>query len=160
MPAKNLRGGKVFKKGKKTVDTVVKFSPKEEGQDYARVIKLLGDRRATCFCNDGKERIGKFRGAICRGPKKQIITAGDIVLISLREFEEVSEEEETEDKDVAELLKEIKVGPCDILYKYEKYHWRALKSEPEINPDLLGLKEEKDDIFDYDVEEEVDLEKI
>ena len=158
MPAKNLRGGKVFKKGKKADDTIVKFSPKEEGQDYARVVKLLGDRRATCFCNDGKERIGKFRGAICRGPKKQIITAGDVVLISLREFEEVTEEE-NEDKDVAELLKETKVGPCDILYKYEKYHWRALRSEP-LHPELLGLKEEKDDIFDYDVEEEVDLEKI
>jgi hypothetical protein len=46
MPPGNLRGGKAYKKGKKNPEKKnVKFEPKGEGQDYARITKLLGNRR-------------------------------------------------------------------------------------------------------------------
>lgn len=141
MPPGNLRGGKSYKKHKKAPhsEKAAKFQSKEDGQDYARVLRLLGDRRASCFCNDGVERIGRFRGAICRGPKKQFIEVGDIVLISLREFENGS------DNEVAIVSKN---GPCDILYKYDRGDWRNIAAEPGSHDELLGNKKEIDDIFE------------
>ena len=65
----NLRGGKAYKKGKKTAndkeEVVSKFLQREKDQEYARVIRMLGNRRGVCFCNDGKERTCKIRGALC-----------------------------------------------------------------------------------------------
>lgn len=137
MPPGNLRGGKAYKKHKKapaTSERAVKFSPKEEGQDYARVVRLLGDRRAECFCNDGVTRIGKFRGGICRGPTKQIIEIGDIILISLRDFEA-----------------ESKACPkaCDVLSKYNRTEWRDIESEEGIHPQLMGTQKVEDEGFTF-----------
>ena len=91
MPKKNLSGGKAFKKGRKLptdggVDDK-RFDGLEEGQDLGRVTKMLGNRRVLCFCgNDGMERVCKIRGVLCKGPKKQRIEIGDIVLISSRDY--------------------------------------------------------------------------
>jgi initiation factor 1A len=94
-PGRNQRGGKGYKKGKKKPAEqdgelefpVGKFT-RADGvwQDYGRVLRLLGDRRVLCFCNDGNERVAKIRGALCKGPKKKIIEKGDIVLLSFRDF--------------------------------------------------------------------------
>ena len=85
----NMRGGKAYKKGKKSgapEDAIGKFSGRIDGQDYARVTRILGNRRVICFCNDGVERICKIRGALCnrKSPKKQRIEVGDVVLITMR----------------------------------------------------------------------------
>jgi initiation factor 1A len=86
---KNFSGGKNFKKGRKVVGDVVetRFDDLEEGQDLARVTKMLGNRRVLCFCgSDGMERVCKIRGVLCKGPKKQRIEIGDIVLVSSRDY--------------------------------------------------------------------------
>jgi initiation factor 1A len=86
---KNFSGGKNFKKGRKIVGDVVekRFDDLEEGQDLARVTKMLGNRRVLCFCgSDGMERVCKIRGVLCKGPKKQRIEIGDIVLVSSRDY--------------------------------------------------------------------------
>jgi len=145
----NLHGGKSFKKAKKGgSEQSQKFISRAEGQDYARVTKLLGNRRMLCFCNDGKERIGKIRGGICKGSNKQIIRLDDIVLISFREFLE-------EDDDGLGAM-------CDILSKYEKCDWRDIRSEKGVNKQLFGEKE--DDIFDDeerdDDDEEIDMNEL
>lgn len=91
MPKRNLAGGKAFKKGRKlptegSVDDK-RFDGLDEGQDLGRVTKMLGNRRVLCFCgNDGMERVCKIRGVLCKGPKKQRIEIGDIVLISSRDY--------------------------------------------------------------------------
>ena len=130
MPPGNLRGGKAYKKPKKAPERAAKFSPKEEGQDYARVVRLLGDRRAECFCNDGVTRIGKFRGGICKGPTKQIIEMGDIILVSLRDFE-------TDSK------------ACDVLSKFSRTDWRDIESEEGIHPQLMGTQKVEDEGFTF-----------
>lgn len=91
MPKKNLSGGKNFKKGRKLPTDGgaddKRFDGLEEGQDLGRVTKMLGNRRVLCFCgNDGMERVCKIRGVLCKGPKKQRIEIGDIVLISSRDY--------------------------------------------------------------------------
>lgn len=88
----NLRGGKAYRKGKKAPvvteeEKAGKFSAKDDGQEYGRVLKMLGERRVLCFCNDGVDRVCKIRGKICKGRHREWIEVGDIVLLSFREFE-------------------------------------------------------------------------
>jgi translation initiation factor 1A len=142
MPPGNLRGGKAYKKGKKNPEKKnVKFEPKGEDQDYARITKLLGNRRLLCFCNDGKERIGKIRGALCKGPQKEIIRVGDIVLISYREFLEGDDSD-----DAGENTLGLKV--CDIISKYDRLDHRQIKTEKGIHRNLLSEEGEIDGLFE------------
>ena len=56
---------------------------KEEEQEYAQVIRLLGGGRVEANCFDGQKRICSIRGKM---RNRVWINAGDIVLASLREF--------------------------------------------------------------------------
>jgi len=77
-------------------------------QEYAQVMKLLGDSRLEVQCSDSKKRVGHIRGQM----KKRVwIAQGDIVLVSLRENEE-------------------KV--CDVIAKYTPEEARKLKKMGEL----------------------------
>jgi len=180
----NLHGGKAYKKGKKVShekeDGAKKFYARDDDQDYARVIRMLGNRRVVCFCNDGKERICKIRGALCKGPKRQKIEVGDIVFISFREFDEESDSEEEKGKGNAD---ESKAGGtvgsetmptanvqvfasgrkeiADIIDKVHREHWRYIKKEAGIHRDLFftGAENDVGDIFDYSVDKKEESEE-
>ena len=111
---KNFSGGKHFKKGRKLPTDggtdEKRFDGIEEGQDLGRVTKMLGNRRVLCFCgNDGMERVCKIRGVLCKGPKKQRIDIGDIVLISSRDYS-TSTYVDSDEEDVAETSHAIKAS--------------------------------------------------
>jgi len=55
------------------------------GQEYAQVVKMLGNGRCKCFCFDGVTRLGHIRGKM---RKKVWITAGDIILVAKRDFQD------------------------------------------------------------------------
>lgn len=55
------------------------------GQEYAQVVKMLGNGRCECFCFDGVTRLGHIRGKM---RKKVWITAGDIILVAKRDFQD------------------------------------------------------------------------
>jgi initiation factor 1A len=157
---RNLRGGKAFKKGKKpaagTADKVDKFFGRDADQDYARAVTMLGNRRVRCFCNDGKERICKIRGSLCKGPKKQKIEVGDILLISYRVFEDANSDS---DEDVSGNQVNIKETSqmADIMYKYSRYHLRDNRKEYGIHQRLFLAEEGedgRDEMFDPDAKEE------
>lgn len=85
---KNVKGGKKFKKKKVDGDDnhdLKNVIFKEVDQEYAQVTALLGNCRLRLNCIDGKTRMGKIRGAI---RKKSWISMNDVVLVSLREFED------------------------------------------------------------------------
>ena len=42
---------------------------KTDGQEYATVLKVLGDRRVELKCMDGKKRIGRIRPTLRRQRK-------------------------------------------------------------------------------------------
>jgi len=161
---RNLRGGKAFKKGKKpaagTADKVDKFFGRDADQDYARAVAMLGNRRVRCFCNDGKERICKIRGSLCKGPKKQKIEVGDIVLISYRVFEDAAESDSNEDVSGNQVEdKETKETSqvADIMYKYSRAHWRDIRKEDGIHQRLFLAEEGEDgldEMFDPEAKEE------
>jgi initiation factor 1A len=150
---RNVRGGKAYKKQKKHPVEGVKrdrFSGRDEGQDYGRVLAMLGDRRVRCFCNNGAERICKIRGRLCKGRNKKLISVGDIVLISPRDFVD------SDSSDDDNTIKKSGGGPdsvWDIIDRIERDDWRAIKKEKGIHRDLFGVMADEggaayDDIFE------------
>jgi len=88
MGKKNVKGGKKFKKKKDDSggeNDLKNIIFKEVDQEYGQVTAMLGNCRLRLDCIDGKTRLGKIRGAI---RKKSWISANDVVLVSLREFED------------------------------------------------------------------------
>lgn len=121
---------------------------KTDGQEYAKIIKVNGDCRFDCLCIDGKIRLGHIRGSL---KKRSRIVLNDIVLVSLREFQD---------------------RKCDIILQYKSDEIRKLKKFGEI-PDNIKLKsdEEEDGVekvfaYDFDAgsgsekEDSIDLEEI
>jgi len=107
-------GGKNQKKKKKTQTEDRECRFKEESEEYAQIIKILGDGRFNCKCADGVERIAHVRGKM----RKRIWLAnGDIILVSLREFEPEK---------------------CDVVEKYKEKEVAKLKKAGEI-PDSMVL---------------------
>ena len=53
--------------------------------EYAQVTKMLGNGRLEAQCFDGEKRLAHIRGKM---RKKVWINQGDIILISLREFQD------------------------------------------------------------------------
>ena len=60
----------------------------EEGQQYAYVTSMLGNGRLMALCEDGQQRMGRIRGSMRKYKSKVIIKSGDLVVMSLRDFED------------------------------------------------------------------------
>jgi len=107
---------------------------KTDGQEYARVEKMLGDRQVWLYAYDGQERRGKIRGNM---RKRCWITPGDHVLISLRDFSE---------------------NCVDVIHKYNDDEVRRLKKSGELVdlgkqddlPDIDETSIPEDDIIEFD----------
>lgn len=83
---------------------------KEDQETYGQVINALGNNRLLVKCfHDEKERVCTIRGSM---RKKIWINKNDIVLISLRDFQD--------DK-------------ADIIYKYDENDVKKLKKLNELN---------------------------
>ena len=106
-------GGKNQKKKKKTQAEDRECRFKDESEEYAQIIKILGDGRFQCKCADGVERVAHVRGKM----RKRIWLAnGDIILVSLREFEPEK---------------------CDVVEKYKEKEVAKLKKAGEIPESMV-----------------------
>jgi translation initiation factor 1A len=125
----NRTGGKNYKKSKQTGSIVKPFIEKQPDQMYARILRNLGGRNMLVYCNDNKIRLCHICGAM---KKFTWLNPGDIVLISLRDFEKKPEPGS----------KEYEKG--DILAKYDTEHLGKLKKQPDINQKLFMTLETMD----------------
>lgn len=104
---------------------------KDDGQEYAQVIKMLGNGRCNVKCFDGVTRLAHIRGSM---RNKVWIRLSDFVLVGLRDFQD---------------------SKCDILIKYSDEEVRNLKSYGEL-PETITLNiekevsEEEETGFDFD----------
>jgi translation initiation factor 1A len=115
----NTKGGKQYKKkAKGATDQGLIMIDRQPGQQIARVIKILGNRFMSCYCNDSTIRVCRVRGKM-RG--REFVDKGDVVLISLRTFETGDDDDKT----------------GDILAKYPHDTLSSLKKEEGINPKLF-----------------------
>ena len=137
-------GGKNKKKGKKFVETERELTIKEEGEEYAQVIRLIGDSRLEVQCSDGVKRGAHIRGTL---RKKVFINIGDIILVAIREFEQEK---------------------CDVILKYKDDEIRKLKKAGEIPENFKSNEEttetnnvvnEDDDIFVFTKKEKDTLDE-
>lgn len=108
----------------------------DEGQEYAEIIKSLGNRRFECLCFDGESRIGVLRGSMKKN-KSNWVTVGDIVLVGLRSFQD---------------------NKIDILMKYTSDEVRKLRKIGEI-PESTTNDSDNDNEYDEVVvfEDEVEF---
>lgn len=60
----------------------------EEGQYYAIVQDLLGNGRLRALCSDNQIRLAKIRGSLRKSSHKIIIEKNDLILVSMRDFED------------------------------------------------------------------------
>lgn len=126
----NTTGGKNYKKSKHSSGaSKPAFIDRQADQMYARVIKNLGDRNMLTYCNDGKVRLCHIRGSM---RKRCWIQVGDLVLISLRDFE----------KSTSESGRNYERG--DIVAKYDEDHLGHLKKQTDINKKLFMQLETMD----------------
>lgn len=86
MPKNKGKGGKNRRRGKNENDNEKReLTFKEEGQEYAQVVKMLGNGRLEAHCFDGVKRLAHIRGKL---RKKVWINQGDIILLSLRDYQD------------------------------------------------------------------------
>lgn len=86
MPKNKGKGGKNRRRGKNQASEVKRdLVYKNDMQEYAQVKKMLGGAWVEAFCFDGKERRCHIPGSF---RKKVWIQQGNIILVSLREFDD------------------------------------------------------------------------
>ena len=142
------KGGKKTKKHKKVQanpeDRLLVFKDVEQFQEYAQAQKVLGSARFEVYCFDGKTRLATVRGNM---RKKQWVKQGDVILVSLREYEDAK---------------------CDIIYLYKPKEVKNLKIYGEIpdtvkvNEDIVDKEDEQDigiDFEEKDPDEEIEEKK-
>ncbi|KAK4043771.1 hypothetical protein C8A01DRAFT_12692 [Parachaetomium inaequale] len=134
MPKNKGKGGKNRRRGKNENDREKReLTFKEEGQEYAQVLKMLGNGRLEAMCFDGVKRLGLIRGKL---RKKIWINNGDIILVSLREYQDEK---------------------GDVILKYSADEARSLKAYGELpdtakinETDTFGPNEDGDCGFEFD----------
>jgi translation initiation factor 1A len=140
----NKKGGNKTKKQKKNPvnneERKLVLKDEMDLQEYAQINKLFGNGRFEANCFDGKIRLAHARGNLKK--KKVFVKAGDVVIVSLREFEDAK---------------------CDVIYVYKPKEIRELKKMGEIpqtiTEDLVVETEDKDIGIDFDEEDEEDEKK-
>ena len=134
----NKKGGNKTKKQKKVTgnedNKQIILKDIEQMQEYAQIVKPFGNGRFEANCFDGKIRLAHARGNLKK--KKIFVKAGNVVLLSLREFEDAK---------------------CDILDVYNQKEIKELKRLGEIpkniNEDITTTVED-DNGIDFEEEEE------
>ena len=82
------KGGKGCRKMKNSTGTTNRtLEFKENGQEYGLVTDMLGNGRCRCLCSDSITRLCMIRGNMRKGSMNRIYK-GDLVLVSLRDFQD------------------------------------------------------------------------
>jgi translation initiation factor 1A len=116
MPKAKGKGGKNRRRGKNDNEEKRELEFKEDGQEYAQVMRMLGNGRLDAHCFDGVKRLCHIRGKM---RKKVWVAPGDIILVGLRDFQDAK---------------------CDCILKYSAEEARNLKAYGEL-PDTAKINE-------------------
>ena len=117
MPKNKGKGGKNRRRGKNDNELDKReLIFKEDGQEYAQVVRMLGNGRLEAFCFDGTTRLCHIRGKM---RKKVWVSAGDIILLGLRDFQDEK---------------------ADVIHKYNADEARNLKAYGEL-PETARINE-------------------
>jgi len=135
MPKNKGKGGKNRRRGKNENETEKReLVFKEEGQEYAQVIKMLGNGRLDALCFDGVKRLCHIRGKL---RKKVWINTGDIILLGLRDYQDTK---------------------ADVILKYTPDEARNLKAYGElpdnVKIDAIGSSEDPSGEIEFEFQDD------
>ncbi|EFJ46412.1 eukaryotic translation initiation factor 1A [Volvox carteri f. nagariensis] len=125
MPKNKGKGGKNRKRGKnENEEEKRELVYKEDGQEYAQVIRMLGNGRLEAQCIDGRKRLCNIRGKM---RKKVWVAQGDIVLVGLRDYQDekadvimkYTADEARVLKQYGELPEHIRINDTDVIFEGE-----------------------------------------
>lgn len=125
MPKNKGKGGKNRKRGKnENEEEKRELVYKEDGQEYAQVIRMLGNGRLEAQCIDSKKRLCHIRGKM---RKKVWVAQGDIVLVGLRDYQDekadvilkYTADEARVLKQYGELPDHIRINDTDVIFEGE-----------------------------------------
>lgn len=166
MPKNKGKGGKNRRRGKNENDREKReLIFKEDGQEYAQVIKMLGNGRLEAQCFDGTKRLCHIRGKL---RKKVWINQSDIILIGLRDYQDhkadvimkYTADEARNLKTYGELPDTAKINADNFAPDDEHITFDDVGGDEtatkENDNDLEIDSEEEDDVTDESSEEEVD----
>lgn len=125
----NQKGGRNYKRGKKTVhvqkELIIKETDKDE--EYGFIKQKLGNGRFTIFCQDGLSRLGIISGKM---RKRVWLNINDHVLIAKWDYQNEK---------------------CSIIHKYEQHDVQKLIEKQELKKEFI-----KQSIEDISVETSYD----
>ncbi|MEW5306867.1 MAG: hypothetical protein WDW38_005752 [Sanguina aurantia] len=125
MPKNKGKGGKNRKRGKnENEEEKRELVYKEDGQEYAQVVRMLGNGRLEAQCIDGKKRLCHIRGKM---RKKVWVASGDVVLVGLRDYQDekadvimkYTADEARVLKLYGELPEHIRINDTDVVFEGE-----------------------------------------
>lgn len=170
----NVKGGKNYKKAKHGGPSTPDFVECLPGQQYGRVIRILGNMNTIVYANDGDRYFCHIRGGM---RKKVWINSGDIVVISQREELGSTSHDVIGSLERGDIIAKVDSSHYGLLKKEESFNQRLLlpletllsengsghvydpaasgKSLKEADDEILK-GEDEDDIFDRDEDEEQD----
>lgn len=134
MPKNKGKGGKNRRRGKNEGEEKRELIFKEDGQEYAQVMRMLGNGRLEAMCIDGVKRLCHIRGKM---RKKVWVNTGDIILVGLRDYQDEK---------------------ADVILKYMADEARSLKAYHEL-PENIRVNEtdtfadeegQNDEYFDFE----------
>jgi initiation factor 1A len=116
-----------------------------EIEEYAYVIKMLGNCRVSLITNTGNECIGVIRGNLKRFSNRVLIEKGDIIAVSTRDFQKnkVDIVHKFNRDQVLILISEEKIS--NILINYYNNNYKLANNF--IENDNIEFKEEVDDVY-------------
>jgi translation initiation factor 1A len=103
---------------------------------------MLGNGRCECFCFDGVTRLGHIRGKM---RKKVWITAGDIVLVGKRDFQD----------EKVDIVHKYSADEARNLKQYGELPETARINETAVDMAMSGNNDDDDIGIDFDGEEDV-----
>uniref|UniRef100_A0A3P8ZYJ0 Eukaryotic translation initiation factor 4C n=1 Tax=Esox lucius TaxID=8010 RepID=A0A3P8ZYJ0_ESOLU len=144
MPKNKGKGGKNRRRGKNENESEKReLVFKEDGQEYAQVIKMLGNGRLEAMCFDGVKRLCHIRGKL---RKKVWINTSDIILVGLRDYQD---------------------NKADVILKYNADEARSLKAYGELpehakinETDTFGPGDDEDIQFDDIGDDDEDIDDV
>jgi len=148
MPKNKGKGGKNRRRGKNESEEKRELILKEPGQEYAQVLRMLGNGRLEGYCFDGKRRLCHIRGKL---RKREWATVGDIILIGLRSYQDSKADIlRVYNSDEARRLKKMKELPNDAKIDMDDNK----KVGNEDVPFDFGEQQNEDEVKDKDEDEE------
>jgi len=122
MPKNKGKGGKNRRRGKNENEEKRELVFKEDGQEYAQVLRMLGNGRLEAMCMDGVKRLCHIRGKM---RKKVWVNTGDVILVGLRDYQDEKADvimkymadEARNLKQYGELPEHIRVNDADVEFQ-------------------------------------------